>query len=65
VFGIGPDMTLPVGSKSTLFALLSIRYLWETRAQSKTMGNILALRAMFSVPQHEAEIEVLRADALS
>lgn len=50
VFGIGPDVTLPVASKSTLFALVNIRYLWETGAHSKTMGNTLALTATCPVP---------------
>lgn len=50
VFGIGPDVTLPVASKSTLFALVNIRYLWETGAHSKTMRNTLALTATCPVP---------------
>jgi hypothetical protein len=39
VFGIGPDVTSPVASKSTL-APSNIRYLWKTGARSKTMGTL-------------------------
>ena len=35
VFGFGPDVTLPVASKSKLFALVNIRYLWETGARAE------------------------------
>jgi hypothetical protein len=36
VFAFGPDVTLPVASKSKLFALVNVRYLWETGARVKT-----------------------------
>jgi hypothetical protein len=50
VFGIGPDVTLPLASRSTLFALLNIRYLWETGATTKTEGQSLVVMATFPVP---------------
>ena len=50
VFGVGPDVTLPVASKSKLFALVNIRYLWETGAQLKTEGQTLVVTATFPVP---------------
>jgi hypothetical protein len=50
VFGFGPDVTLPVATKSKLFALVNIRYLWETGARVKTQGNTLAVTATFPVP---------------
>jgi hypothetical protein len=50
VFGFGPDVTLPVASKSKLFALVNIRYLWESGAQLKTEGQTLAVTATFPVP---------------
>ena len=45
VFGFGPDVTLPVASKSKLFALVNIRYLWESGAQLKTEGQTLVVTA--------------------
>ena len=50
VFGFGPDVTLPVASKSKLFALINIRYLWETGARLKTEGDTLVVTATFPVP---------------
>lgn len=50
VFGVGPDVTLPVASKSKLFALVNIRYLWESGAQLKTEGQTLVVTATFPVP---------------
>jgi hypothetical protein len=50
VFALGPDVTLPVASSSKLFALLNIRYLWETGARLKTEGQTLVVTATFPVP---------------
>ena len=50
VLGFGPDVTLPIASKSKLFALVNIRYLWETGARLKTEGNTLVVTATFPVP---------------
>ncbi len=50
VFGFGPDVTLPVASKTKLFALVNIRYLWESGAQLKTEGQTLVVTATFPVP---------------
>ena len=50
VFAFGPDVTFPIASKSKLFALVNIRYLWETGAQLKTEGQTLVATATFPVP---------------
>ena len=50
VFGFGPDVTLPIATKSKLFALVNIRYLWEAGAQLKTEGHTLVVTATFPVP---------------
>jgi hypothetical protein len=50
VFGFGPDVTLPVATKSRLFALVNVRYLWETGARVKTEGQSLVVTATFPVP---------------
>jgi hypothetical protein len=50
VFAFGPDVTLPVASKSKLFALVNFRYLWETGAHAKTQGETLIVAATFPVP---------------
>jgi hypothetical protein len=50
VFGFGPDVTIPLASKSTLYGLVTIRYLWETGARLKTEGQTLVVSATFPVP---------------
>jgi hypothetical protein len=50
VYAFGPDVTLPVANKSKLFALVNIRYLWETGARVKTQGQSLVVTATFPVP---------------
>ena len=50
VFAFGPDVTLPIASQSKLFALVNIRYLWESGAQLKTQGDTLVVTATFPVP---------------
>lgn len=43
VFGIGPDVTIPIATKTRLFSLVNVRYLWETGAQVKTQGHTLMI----------------------
>lgn len=50
VWAFGPDVTLPIASKSKLFALVDIRYFWETDARVKTEGQNLVVTATFPVP---------------
>ena len=33
VFGFGPEVTLPIATKSKLYALVNFRYFWETGAR--------------------------------
>jgi hypothetical protein len=39
VFGIGPDVTIPIATKTKLLSLVNVRYMWETGAQFKTQGQ--------------------------
>lgn len=50
VFGVGPDVTLPIAFRSRLVALVNARWLWETGARSHTEGNALVITATFPVP---------------
>ena len=50
VFGVGPDVTLPIATKSKLFALVNLRYLWETGARVKTQGQTFVATATFPIP---------------
>lgn len=50
VFGLGPDVTIPIASKSTLISLVNVRYLREVGAEVKTQGQSLVVTASFPVP---------------
>jgi hypothetical protein len=50
VFAIGPDVTVPIATKAKLYALVNIRYLWETGARVKTQGSGLLVTTTFPVP---------------
>jgi hypothetical protein len=49
VVGIGPEVTIPIATKSTLISILNLRYLWETGAKFKTQGQSLTMTATFPV----------------
>jgi hypothetical protein len=46
----GPDVTIPIASRSKLISLVNVRYLWEGGAQMKTQGQSLLVTATFPVP---------------
>jgi hypothetical protein len=50
VFALGPDVTVPVATKTKLFALVNVRYFWEAGARSKTEGQTLTVTATFPIP---------------
>jgi hypothetical protein len=50
VFGCGPDVTLPIATRSKLYALVNIRYFWETGARVKTEGQTLVVTATIPIP---------------
>lgn len=41
VYGFGPEVTIPIATKSKLISLVNVRYLWETGAEIKTQGQSL------------------------
>lgn len=49
VWGIGPDVTIPIATKSRLIALVNVRYLWEQGAQVKTQGQTFMLTSTVPV----------------
>ena len=50
VFGLGPDVTIPIGNKSMLFFVVNARYFWELGAEVKTQGQSLIVSASVPVP---------------
>ena len=49
VWGIGPDVTMPIATKSRLISLINVRYLWEGGARVKTQGQSLVITATVPV----------------
>jgi hypothetical protein len=49
VFGLGPDVTIPIATRSRLISLVNVRYMWETGAQLKTQGQTLMVTTTFPV----------------
>jgi hypothetical protein len=43
VFGVGPDLTIPIAAKKRLISLINVRYLIEQGAQLKTQGQTLII----------------------
>jgi hypothetical protein len=49
VWGFGPEVTIPIATRTRLIALMNIRYLWETGARLKTQGQSLLVTSTFPV----------------
>jgi hypothetical protein len=47
VFGVGPDVTIPIAVKKKLISLVNVRYLIEQGARFKTQGNTLIITNTF------------------
>ena len=43
VWGVGPDVTIPIATKTRLISLVNVRYLWEQGARVKTQGQTLMI----------------------
>jgi hypothetical protein len=43
VFGVGPDVTIPIATKKRLLSIVNVRYLWEHGAHVKTQGQTLII----------------------
>ena len=50
VFGVGPELTLPIASKSKLYALANFRYFKEFGARSTTEGETFLFTLTFPIP---------------
>jgi hypothetical protein len=49
VFGLGPDVTIPIATSTKLIALVNVRYLVEMGTQTKTQGQSLVVTTTFPV----------------
>ena len=49
VFGIGPDVTIPIASNRKLLALVNVRYMFEVGTRTKTQGQSLVITSTVPV----------------
>ena len=49
VWGVGPEVTIPIATRSKLISLVNVRYLWEQGAQVKTQGQSLVVTTTIPV----------------
>jgi hypothetical protein len=47
VTALGPELTIPLATKNTLFGFFTFRYEWEVYARTTTQGNALFMQAVF------------------
>jgi hypothetical protein len=47
VYGLGPEVTVPIAKDDKLYALVTARYLWEFGARSNLQGNMFNLSLQF------------------
>jgi hypothetical protein len=47
VFAIGPEVTLTLARKNTVYGFLNLKYFWETYARTSTQGGAFFLSATF------------------
>ena len=50
VYGFGPEITLPLATKQTLWGFLNVRYFWETGARTALQGNTFVATLTFPLP---------------
>lgn len=50
IFGVGPELVLPLATKKTYFGSLALRYMWDIGVESNTRGQTFLLMATFPIP---------------
>ncbi len=50
VYGLGPEVTLPLASKSTVYGFLNLRYFWESGAESTLEGEAFVMTLTLPLP---------------
>jgi hypothetical protein len=50
VYGLGPELTLPIATKKKLIGFVNLRYFWEFGARSTLEGNTFTFTMNFPIP---------------
>jgi hypothetical protein len=46
-FALGPEATIPIAAKKTVYGFITVRYFWELYARTATQGGAFLLQATF------------------
>jgi hypothetical protein len=49
VWGVGPEVTIPIATRTTLISLVNVRYMWEQGAELKTQGQTFMITTTFPI----------------
>lgn len=49
-WGFGPDITIPIATKSKLYGFVNVRYFWETGVRSTAQGQNLVVTISLPIP---------------
>ena len=49
VWGVGPEVTIPIATKTKLISLVNVRYMWEQGARVKTQGQTFIITNTFPI----------------
>lgn len=49
VYGVGPEVTIPIAPKGKLYGFINARYMWEFGARSTLEGETFVLTAIFPI----------------
>jgi hypothetical protein len=50
VYGVGPELTVPIATSKKLYGFLNTRYIWEFGAESTLEGETLVITLTFPMP---------------
>jgi hypothetical protein len=50
IFGVGPELVLPLATKKKFYGSLVLRYLWDVGVRSNTQGQSFIVMATFPIP---------------
>ena len=50
VYGLGPELTLPIATSKTLIGFVNLRYFWEFGARTTLEGNTFTFTMTFPIP---------------
>jgi hypothetical protein len=50
IFGVGPEVVLPLATKNKFYGSVALRYLWDFGVENNTQGQTFVVMATFPIP---------------